>query len=739
MIPVANEFFGGNTAVTGLMVGHDLQRVLANEPTGHRYLLARRLPVRRTVPRRNDRRRSAATGRGHRDGRHLTSPSPGAHIMTLPVVVIVGRPNVGKSTLFNRIVGEQVAIVEDRPGVTRDRNEVEAEWLGVHFLLVDTGGWLPGGNDLDAKVSRQVEAAVQSADVVLFLVDSTTGVTEDDESLAQWLRRIKAPVLLVTNKADNERRENDRWEFLALGAGDPYPVSALHGRRAGDLLDEVISLPAAFRGRATEVPGIDLEDATELWKAGDHRRHASRSSDDPTSARARCSTVSSASRSFGRARHGGHDSRLHRHPGRDARRPDRVRRHRRHAPPQQDRRFGRVLLGRPCAARRSTAADIALLVIDATDGITSQDQRLAERVDAAGCPIVVMLNKWELIDDPEQRLQVQAELKRKLYFVGDAPVLKISALTGKGVHKLRPVLQEAITQYHRRVPTRDVNRVDLGRAATPTGRSRRARAVCVARRDRSADVHAVRQPRAAAHLPSLSRAQHPRGIRVRQHTAEAASEEADRLVPWCEDCAKYWAPAAMNEDGTCPTCGRTVEAPERQPVTAKNLDLRKLAARGGRRGSGEGSVALQAPDGAARALPHLANRPAVHVISRPAPRHPAFGVCGPHAGPQTSNASVGWRKAAGAAMVLASVVAGCGHDAKPGFDEAAVAAYLRGLNLTDTTNELDPALLEDARNICTRPLDDGTIALIKVSVGQGTGAILRAGCPDRVDDVLAKG
>ncbi|HUC33896.1 MAG TPA: GTPase, partial [Ilumatobacteraceae bacterium] len=160
----------------------------------------------------------------------------------LPVVVVVGRPNVGKSTLFNRIIGEQVAIVEDRPGVTRDRKEVEADWLGTRFLMVDTGGWQPGGNDLDEKVSRQVEAAVHHADVVLFVVDATTGLTDDDQSVANWLRRIHAPVIVVANKADNDRRENERWEFLALGMGEPFPVSALHGRRAGDLLDEVAGL-----------------------------------------------------------------------------------------------------------------------------------------------------------------------------------------------------------------------------------------------------------------------------------------------------------------------------------------------------------------------------------------------------------------------------------------------------------------------------------------------------------------
>jgi GTP-binding protein len=377
--------------------------------------------------------------------------------VSLPTVVVVGRPNVGKSTLFNRIVGEQVAIVEDRPGVTRDRKETEADWLGTKFMLVDTGGWLPGGTELDAKVSRQVEAAVRSADVVLFVVDSTTGLTEDDESLAIWLRKVESHVLLVANKSDNDRRENDRWEFLALGLGDPLAVSALHGRRAGDLLDEVVErFP---RGPEPEPEEILLDASGEqLWKPGD--------TPPPRVAivgRPNVGKSTLFNRLVGEDRSVVHDM-----PGttRDAidTLVDTIDGPIVYVDTAGMRRRSRIddsaeYYSMVRALRAIDGADIALLIIDATEGVTSQDQRLAERVDAAGCPIVVMLNKWELITDPEQRLQVQADLNRKLYFVGDAPVLKISALTGKGVHKLRPVLQEAIVQYHRRVPTRDVNRV----------------------------------------------------------------------------------------------------------------------------------------------------------------------------------------------------------------------------------------------------------------------------------------
>ena len=375
----------------------------------------------------------------------------------LSTVVIVGRPNVGKSTLFNRIVGEQVAIVEDRPGVTRDRKEAVAEWLGNKFTLVDTGGWSPDGNALEEKVSRQVEAAVRQADLVMFLVDASVGMTDDEMIIGNWLRQAGVPILVVANKADNDRRESDRWEFLGLGLGDPHAVSALHGRRAGDLLDEIVArLPDR---RPPQVPDASLDEQGQpLWNPGDQPPPRVAIVGRPNVGK---STL--FNRLVGEDRSVVHDM-----PGttRDAidtliETPD--------GPivyvdTAGMRKRGKIddsaeYYSMVRALRAIDDADIALLVIDATEGVTGQDQRLAERVDASGCPIVIMLNKWELIDDAEYRLTVQADVQRKLNFIGDAPVLKVSALTGKGVHKLRPLLQDAITQYHRRVPTRDVNKV----------------------------------------------------------------------------------------------------------------------------------------------------------------------------------------------------------------------------------------------------------------------------------------
>ena len=378
----------------------------------------------------------------------------------LPTIAIIGRPNVGKSTLFNRIIGEQAAIVENRPGVTRDRKALEAEWLGVPFNVIDTGGWMPKGSALDDKVSRQVEAAVREADLVLFVVDASVGSLEEDEAVADWLRRGDYEVMVVANKSDNLRREEDLWQFLSLGLGDATPVSALHGRRAGDLLDVVLER-LGDKAVPTELEIIDddpwaEEDIVPITVEGNPPRVA-------IVGRPNVGKSTLFNRLVGEDRSVVHDM-----PGTTRDAVDTLVQTedgpivfvdtagmRRRAKIDDAAEYYSMVR----ALRAIDDADIALLVIDATEGVTGQDQRLAERVDSSGCPIVVLLNKWETIDDAERRAQVEADVRRKLSFLGNVPVLKISALTGKGVHKLRPELQEAIEQYHRRVPTRDVNRV----------------------------------------------------------------------------------------------------------------------------------------------------------------------------------------------------------------------------------------------------------------------------------------
>lgn len=366
----------------------------------------------------------------------------------LPVVAIVGRPNVGKSTLMNRVLGSRVAIVEEKPGVTRDRKEVEADWLGRHFRLVDTGGWLAGGSELDRKVSAQSRQAVQDADVVLFVVDAKVGVTDEDAQVASLLRSTTAPVLVVANKVDDTSHEAQVWELLSLGLGDPYPVSALHGRGTGDLLDAVIADLPAPEG---------LDDAGPVREAAPDGIVSVALVGRPNVGK---STL--FNRLLGEDRAVVHDL-----PGttRDAvdtvvetdlgplRFIDTAGMRRRSRIDEGTEYFSMVR-----ALKAVDGADVALLVIDATEGITHQDQRLAERVDGAGCPIVVLLNKWELLDEDERK-DVLYQLGQKLHFLGESAVLRISALTGRGVHRLLPALQDSIEAYHTRIPTRQVNDV----------------------------------------------------------------------------------------------------------------------------------------------------------------------------------------------------------------------------------------------------------------------------------------
>jgi GTP-binding protein len=364
-------------------------------------------------------------------------------------VVIVGRPNVGKSTLFNRFLGEQAAIVEDHPGVTRDRNTREVEWCGRHFDAVDTGGWMPGGSVLDSKVSRQVETAAREADLVLLLVDATVGLNDDDEAIAAWLRTTSRPILLVANKVDSPTAESDLWQFLSLGLGDALPVSAIHGRKSGDLLDAIVDQleivadepPAGgayVRDPETKEPRVAIVGRPNVGKSTLFNRLVG---EERSIVHDMAGTTRDAI-----------DTRVETTDGPIVFVDTAGMRRRSKVEPGTE--YYSIIR----ALRAVDESDIALLVIDATEGVTSQDQRLAERVDASGCPIVLVLNKWELVD-ADRREVVEIELQRKLYFMGDSPIVRLSALTGKNVHRLQPLLTDAITNYHRRVPTKDVNRV----------------------------------------------------------------------------------------------------------------------------------------------------------------------------------------------------------------------------------------------------------------------------------------
>jgi GTP-binding protein len=362
----------------------------------------------------------------------------------LPVVAIVGRPNVGKSTLVNRFAGGRQAIVEAQPGVTRDRKELVAEWAGRRFRVVDTGGWLASGGDLDQEVSRQAERAVAAADVIVLVVDVAVGITDEDARVASLLRRAGPPAIVVVNKVDDGSRESDAWAFTQLGLGDPYAVSALHGRGSGDLLDAVV---AALPPPAPEAEPVE-EDAGPFSIAIVGRPNVGKSTlfnrlvgderavvhDQPGTTRDTIDTVIETE-----------DGPLRFVDTAGMRRRSRV---------DEPTEYYSLVRALEAVDR----ADAALFVIDATEGVTHQDQRLAERVDAAGTAAIVVLNKWDLVD-AEQRKDVLAQVADRLAFLAYAPVVKVSALTGRNLRHVLPALREAEAAYHRRVPTAALNRV----------------------------------------------------------------------------------------------------------------------------------------------------------------------------------------------------------------------------------------------------------------------------------------
>jgi GTPase len=356
----------------------------------------------------------------------------------LPRVAVVGRPNVGKSTLVNRILGRRAAITQELPGVTRDRVTYQADWAGRRFELVDTGGWEPKATGLRASVVAQAERAMADADLVLFVVDATVGVTEEDAAVAARLRRGRVPVILVANKVDSAAAEPQVADLWSLGLGEPLPVSSLHGRGAGDLLDAVVERlgTAAAAADEPQVPALAIVGRPNVGKSSLLNRLAGQDLAivDPTPGTTR-DTVDSIVERAGRS------YRLVDTAG--------MRRSFQQAEGADYFAFVRSL-------EAVDRADVALLVLEAPLGVAEQDQKVAVRAVEAGCGLVLLANKWDLMDD-EARHQFGVDLERKLYFVDWAPMLRASARTGRGVEKVWGLVDRVLAERSRRIPTAALN------------------------------------------------------------------------------------------------------------------------------------------------------------------------------------------------------------------------------------------------------------------------------------------
>lgn len=364
-----------------------------------------------------------------------------------PIVAVVGRPNVGKSTLVNRIAGGRGAIVQEQPGITRDRTTHAAEWRGRRFAVVDTGGWTPAWAQepgaLDAAVAAQSEQAVATADLVLLVVDATVGVTEEDAAAAEWLRGIRAPSVLVANKVDHGELESELADLYRLGLGDPLPVSALHGRASGDLLDVVVSRLAAEGAfdrppePTGEVPGVALVGRPNVGKSSLFNRLIGEQRavvhEQPGTTRDAVDTV------------------LELPDGRAYCFIDTAGLRRKKAKRDATEYFSTLR-----TAQALERAAVGLLVIDAHEPISEQEQRLARQTLDAGCGLVVVLNKWDLVD-ADRREQLDRELDRLLGFLRFAPVVRTSAISGRGVNRLLPTIHAVLDQWLRRIPTAALN------------------------------------------------------------------------------------------------------------------------------------------------------------------------------------------------------------------------------------------------------------------------------------------
>ncbi|MER5311720.1 ribosome biogenesis GTPase Der [Streptomyces sp. NPDC002773] len=359
----------------------------------------------------------------------------------LPVLAVVGRPNVGKSTLVNRIIGRREAVVEDKPGVTRDRVTYEAEWAGRRFKVVDTGGWEQDVLGIDASVAAQAEYAIEAADACLFVVDATVGATDTDEAVVKLLRRAGKPVVLAANKVDGQSGEADAAMLWSLGLGEPFPVSSLHGRGTGDLLDEVLKkLPEAPEQRFGNAVGgprrIALIGRPNVGKSSLLNKVANEdrvvvnelagTTRDPVDELIELGGVT-----WKFVDTAGIRKKVHLQEGADY-----------------------------YASLRTAAAvekaEVAVILIDTTDNISVQDQRIITMAVESGRAIVIAYNKWDELDE-ERRYYLEREIETEMQQVAWAPRVNVSAKTGRHMEKLVPAIETALAGWETRVPTGRLN------------------------------------------------------------------------------------------------------------------------------------------------------------------------------------------------------------------------------------------------------------------------------------------
>lgn len=359
----------------------------------------------------------------------------------ISLVAIVGRPNVGKSTLLNRLIGKRSAIVHETPGVTRDRIYEECEWNRKKFLLVDTGGISVEKEDFAPLVKEQARAAIEEADLILFVVDSKTGLTKEDDEVAKILKRAKKPVLVVSNKVENMSDRATSHEFIKLGFGEPILVSSIHGTGSGDLLDKIVAnLPekelrekAGKFEAAITIVGKPNVGKSSLLNAVSRTDRALISEIPGTTRDSVDSIIKYGERIYKLIDTAGiSKTKTGKHP-----------------------LFYYSYLRALKSIERS---NLTLLMVDAEAGINREDQRIANLILDKGNACIILLNKWDLIDSEEKRENILLQLEIKLRFLNFSPLIFISAKTGRGLHKIMPVVEDTLAEYRKRIKTSRLNK-----------------------------------------------------------------------------------------------------------------------------------------------------------------------------------------------------------------------------------------------------------------------------------------